>query len=296
MSQPPPWDPHGQQPYSGEQYGPSGAYSPQDPRQPQPGWYPDPGGQQALRWWDGTAWTPHTQPMPGAPVGATPHGAGPGPASQPQPAGHRSPRRGSNSHWVRNILAGIGAVVVVSAVLAHLSSGGSTSSISAGGTAASASAPASQAGAPSSSASQPGSNTAGRPGDTATFTDSTDGWSYSATLVKVLNPAQPDDSFDAADGGKHLVGVEFKLTGVSGNAQDDANSDAAIQGSDSQLYSPVFNGLAAGTNFNSGDFSLTPGSTEVGWVTFELPDGVKVAQVQWDAGGGSPVTWVITGS
>jgi len=108
-------------------------------------------------------------------------------------------------------------------------------------------------------------------------------------------PAQPGNSSDAADRGKHLVGAEFKLTGISGSAQDDANSDAAIQGPDSQLYPPVFSGLAAGTNFSNGDFSLTPGSTEVGWVTFELPDGVKVAQVQWNAGGGSPVTWVITG-
>jgi hypothetical protein len=69
VSQPqPPWNPkgqQGQQPYPGEQYGPSGQQPPQDPRQPPPGWYPDPGGQQVLRWWDGRAWAPHTQPMPG---------------------------------------------------------------------------------------------------------------------------------------------------------------------------------------------------------------------------------------
>ena len=28
-----------------------------------PGWYPDPGGLQALRWWDGTQWSPHAQPL-----------------------------------------------------------------------------------------------------------------------------------------------------------------------------------------------------------------------------------------
>lgn len=56
----------------------------------------------------------------------------------------------------------------------------------------------------------------------------------------------------------------------------------------------MFNGLAAGTYFNSGAFSLITDSTEVGWVTFEVPDGVKVAQVHWNAGDGSPVTWVIT--
>jgi hypothetical protein len=32
---------------------------------PPPGWYPDPGGLQAARWWNGTQWSPHTQPLPG---------------------------------------------------------------------------------------------------------------------------------------------------------------------------------------------------------------------------------------
>ena len=32
---------------------------------PPPGWYMDPNGLQGLRWWDGTQWSPHTQPLPG---------------------------------------------------------------------------------------------------------------------------------------------------------------------------------------------------------------------------------------
>ena len=31
------------------------------------GWYPDPGGQADLRWWDGQAWTEHTRQQPPAP-------------------------------------------------------------------------------------------------------------------------------------------------------------------------------------------------------------------------------------
>lgn len=34
----------------------------------QPGWYPDPGGSAAVRWWDGTRWTEHLGPPP-PPVG-----------------------------------------------------------------------------------------------------------------------------------------------------------------------------------------------------------------------------------
>ena len=28
------------------------------------GWFPDPNGQPVSRWWDGTAWTDHVQPLP----------------------------------------------------------------------------------------------------------------------------------------------------------------------------------------------------------------------------------------
>jgi hypothetical protein len=34
------------------------------PAGPAPGWHPDPGGLQALRWWDGAQWTQHTRPLP----------------------------------------------------------------------------------------------------------------------------------------------------------------------------------------------------------------------------------------
>ncbi|MBA2552406.1 MAG: DUF2510 domain-containing protein, partial [Geodermatophilaceae bacterium] len=32
--------------------------------QPQPGWYADPSGAAAQRWWDGNQWTDHTQQPP----------------------------------------------------------------------------------------------------------------------------------------------------------------------------------------------------------------------------------------
>jgi uncharacterized RDD family membrane protein YckC len=41
------------------------SWVPPPPTRPPPGWYPDPSGQPALRWWDGTAWTAHlAQPQP----------------------------------------------------------------------------------------------------------------------------------------------------------------------------------------------------------------------------------------
>ena len=35
------------------------------PAGPPPGWYLDPGGLTAVRWWDGTQWGQQTQPLPG---------------------------------------------------------------------------------------------------------------------------------------------------------------------------------------------------------------------------------------
>ncbi len=39
-----------------------------DPPDIPPGWYPDPRGFPAHRWWDGWAWTEHVAPLPAPPV------------------------------------------------------------------------------------------------------------------------------------------------------------------------------------------------------------------------------------
>ena len=48
-----------------------GAPSQQQPVLPQrpsaAAWFPDPGGQSFLRWWDGTQWTGHVQAFPPVP-------------------------------------------------------------------------------------------------------------------------------------------------------------------------------------------------------------------------------------
>ncbi len=44
---------------------------------PRPDWYEDPAGGRYLRYWDGTAWTPHTRPLLNAsPPSPAPYGAG----------------------------------------------------------------------------------------------------------------------------------------------------------------------------------------------------------------------------
>src|SRR5688500_5700877 len=79
------------------------------------GWYPQ---GDVQRWWDGNAWTEHTQPLPGAQptmqqpavqagqpqYGAPAYGA-PQPYQPPQPA--------EKSHTARNVLIIIGAIFLL---------------------------------------------------------------------------------------------------------------------------------------------------------------------------------------
>jgi hypothetical protein len=67
------------------------------------GWYPDPQGRPGWqRWFDGTAWTEHTQPVPGPPSPPVWTAAGP---AGPKP-----------SHVGRNILIGVAIVVALAIV------------------------------------------------------------------------------------------------------------------------------------------------------------------------------------
>jgi Protein of unknown function (DUF2510) len=80
--------------------------------QAQPGWYPDPSGPPGQqRWWDGTRWTEHLQPAPGAaPEGPLPPSAGPPSA----PAGSGS----SNTLVVVLVVLGVLAVLGIGGCVA----------------------------------------------------------------------------------------------------------------------------------------------------------------------------------
>jgi hypothetical protein len=52
--------------------------------------------------------------------------------------------------------------------------------------------------------------------------------------------------------------------------------------------------LVGVTNFNNGEYNLTPRQTSVGAVTFQVPDGVKVSSIQWGGTlGSSTATWTV---
>lgn len=65
-------------------------------------------------------------------------------------------------------------------------------------------------------------------------------------------------------------------------------------GSDQTEYQ--FTGLSLSVpNFNSGEFKISAGQTEKGWVAFELPSGVTVAQMQWAPGlNSAAANWTVS--
>lgn len=119
---------------------------------------------------------------------------------------------------------------------------------------------------------------------------------YSVQLTQVQDPATPTDSFNAASAGKRLVAAYFTLTNKStATIQDDADLNATVVGSDNQSYQANFDTVNGCTNFDSGQYTLTPGSTSSGCVVFSIPTSVKVAKVQFDptSFSGSIAQWLV---
>ena len=119
----------------------------------------------------------------------------------------------------------------------------------------------------------------------------------SVMVVKVIDPAQGADQFTTPDAGKRFVGVEVTINDTGKAAlSDDANSTLSVIGSDSQDYSADFSSISECTNFNNGSYNIASGQSQTGCVTFQIPNAVTVAKVQFtdNAGMGSNTAqWLV---
>jgi hypothetical protein len=116
-------------------------------------------------------------------------------------------------------------------------------------------------------------------------------------VVKVIDPAQGSDQYTTPDAGKRFVGVEVTINNTGKTAlSDDANSTVSVVGSDSQDYTADFSAISGCTNFNSGQYNIASGQSQTGCVTFQIPNAVTVAKVQFtdNAGMGSNTAqWLV---
>lgn len=120
-------------------------------------------------------------------------------------------------------------------------------------------------------------------GDTVTVEHG--GMKYDVTLVSVAQPARPESEYAPPPAGHHFAAAQFRVTAAT-NVDENSNNNAAAIGSNEQVYTASFSPVAEGTNFANGDIRLQPGTSLVGWVAFEVPDGVRIARMRWTPGAG----------
>lgn len=116
------------------------------------------------------------------------------------------------------------------------------------------------------------------------------------TLVKVVDPAPPANSYAGASAGKHLVGVQLRIVN-HGHAvyQADPQMGTKLKDAAGETFTAsITSETSAGQALDSG-LTLSPGDTALGFVVFEVPDGLKAAQVQYlvNTVGGNVAQWTI---
>lgn len=143
------------------------------------------------------------------------------------------------------------------------------------------------------SAGAPASKAPAHLGGTITLSNGKDKLAVTAVAGFKAAPENPDLG---ASAGKHFVGIKFMLANagqstVTGNV----NNGGTITGSDNQTYNADFSSIAGCTNFNQGDFTLAPGASSTGCVTYQVPDGVTVKKIDYNPTflGGQSAEWLV---
>jgi len=198
---------------------------------------------------------------------------------------------------VKFILMFIGLLVVIGVIIgvvSHKSTPKATAPLSSN--------PITSSGASTSTAAQTSTTasattTTSGPGKLGTawiITDST-GDNVDVEVFKVIDPATPANEFYTAPAGDRLVTVEIGIRNQAAQVySDDMNSDTTVVGSDSQTYTASADSVVGCTDFNYGTVDLTKGAQANGCVTFEIPNGVNAAQVDFKPAadfGGAPIQW-----
>jgi hypothetical protein len=259
-SQPPtppqgqPWSQagYGQQSYPGQpQYAPG--------RQPQAGYgqQPYPGQPQ---------YAPESQAQAG--YGQQPYPAQPQYAPELQPQGRRR-----NRHTVRNVLGGLGGIVVAVIVISIAASGGHSVKTSSTGT--------SGTGTSGQAAAAQGPATA-RIGSAITLSGFDSGEQMAVTVMKVISHASPGDEFTSAPAGDRLYAVQFRLDDTGSAAYSDSPSNGAeVVDSSGQSYEASIADTASGCTSFPATENIATGASGLGCIVFEVPEAAKITGVQF---------------
>ena len=133
-------------------------------------------------------------------------------------------------------------------------------------------------------------------GDTIDLSDSASGKHIAVTVVKVIDPDAVSNGFETPPGGDRFESIQFRIVNVgSGAFQDDPLIEITAKDAAGQnMQQHTVTSTAAGAQMPS-SVNLSPGDTALGFVTFDVPAGDKIAQTQYtlDLGLGTTGEWQI---
>jgi hypothetical protein len=187
--------------------------------------------------------SPGYQPPQGPPGWQQP-GYGQPWAGQPQyPVPPQYPQQ-RKRHTARNLLAGLGGLVVV-IIIAVAVANSANHTISTTGTSSN-----SGTGTGSGTGAGAAKKQTATVGSAITLSGNSGGEQMSVTVTKVISDAQPGDEFSSAPSGDRLYAVQFRLRDTGSAAYSDSPSNgAAVVDSAGQSYQSAFDNAAGCVSF-----------------------------------------------
>lgn len=136
-------------------------------------------------------------------------------------------------------------------------------------------------GATSSQATPSSSQKAGV-GDTIDLSDSVNGDNIAVTVVKVVDPDTSTNEFVSPTANSRFESIQFRIVDTgTGSYQDDPLVEISAKDASGQtMQQAIVVSTTAGAQMPP-SVSLAPGDTALGFVTFDVPSGDKIAQVQY---------------
>jgi len=102
------------------------------------------------------------------------------------------------------------------------------------------------------------------------------------TLVKIVDPDSANDGFSTPPAGDRYVSVQFRIVNKgTGAYQDDPMIDITVKDASGQsMKQDYMSSTSAGAQMDS-SVNLAPSDKALGFVTFDVPTGDKIGQVQY---------------
>jgi hypothetical protein len=127
--------------------------------------------------------------------------------------------------------------------------------------------------------------------------DDGQGHTATVTLVRVIDPAQPANQYEAPDSGNRYVAAEFKIVNTGAAFQPSPTSNATAFDSASHSFNTGYADISGCPSFAS-NLTLNPGDVADGCVVFQVPSSAQITKIEYveQEGAGTGVWAVQPGS